>query len=134
MPLTVLFALVPQVVAIARGGVRAPSGRQIDAAVVGAVSGFMIAGKVLSPQYMLWLIPVLPLLVRGVAGALVTLAICALTTVVYPYLSPALEQLAPGHGWALLAVGTRNALLVACYALAVWRAAASGPLPQRLRA
>jgi hypothetical protein len=38
-----------------------------------------------------------------------------LTTAVYPYLSPALEQRAAGQGWALLCVGARNLLLIAWY-------------------
>ena len=81
----------------------------------------MIAGKVLSPQFMLWIAPLLPLAVEGVAGSLFALATMALTTVVYPYLSPALEQREPGHGWALFAIGTRNLLLVGWYFLSLYR-------------
>jgi uncharacterized membrane protein len=132
VPLTVLFALAPQVVAMVGGRRREVGGRALDAAVVGAVTGFLIAGKVLSPQYMLWLIPLLPLLADGAGGVALTLLICGLTTLVYPYLSPALEQREPGHGWALLAVGSRNLLLVGCYVLALVRARGSRPAEQRL--
>jgi len=46
----------------------------------------------------------------------------ALTTAVYPYLSPALEQREPGHGWALLALGGRNLLLIGWYCAFFFRA------------
>jgi len=120
MPLMLVFALAPQLVAIARGFGRGQP-RIFDHALVGGVLGFMIAGKVLSPQFMLWIAPLLPLAVEGVAGSLFALATMALTTVVYPYLSPALEQREPGHGWALLAIGTRNLLLVGWYFLSLYR-------------
>jgi hypothetical protein len=120
MPLTILFALAPQVVAIVRGFGKGDD-RIVDHALFGAAVGFMIAGKVLSPQFMLWIAPLLPLVAEGFGGALVALAIGVLTTLVYPYLSPALEQRVPGHGWALLAIGSRNLLLVGLYWLSMYR-------------
>jgi uncharacterized membrane protein len=124
MPLTVLFALFPQAMAIARGLRSERRERVLDYATFGTVAGFMIAGKVLSPQFMLWIAPLLPLAIEGYWGAALALITAALTTVVYPYLSPALEQREPGHGWALLAVSSRNLLLLGWYALATYRAAA----------
>jgi len=116
MPLTVLFALAPQIVAlVGRFRQREESEHAFEHAAVASVLGFMIAGKVLSPQFMLWIAPLLPIAVEGPAGAVVTLLIGGLTTAVYPYLSPALEQRAPGQGWALLCVGARNLLLIAWY-------------------
>jgi hypothetical protein len=47
-----------------------------------------------------------------------------LTTAVYPYLSPALEQREPGHGYALLALGGRNLVLVGWYCAFFFRALA----------
>jgi hypothetical protein len=116
MPLTVVVALAPQVVALSRR-LRHDEveGRTFEHATLATVAGFMIAGKVLSPQFMLWIAPLLPLAVEGPAGAFFTLMIGALTTAVYPYLSPALEQRAPGHGYALLAVGARNLVLIGWY-------------------
>jgi hypothetical protein len=122
MPLTIVFALAPQVVFMVRRLGKRGDERTVDHAVFGAAVGFMIAGKVLSPQFMLWIAPLLPLVAEGVGGSMVALAIGVLTTVVYPYLSPALEQRAPGHGWALLAVGSRNLLLVGWYWLSMYRA------------
>ena len=116
MPLTVLFALAPQIVAlVGRFRQREESARAFEHAALASVLGFMIAGKVLSPQFMLWIAPLLPIAVEGPAGAVASLLIGGLTTAVYPYLSPALEQRAPGQGWALLCVGARNLLLIAWY-------------------
>ena len=95
----------------------------LDDAVFGGTVGFLIAGKVLSPQYMLWIAPLLPLVANGFVGSFLALTTAVLTTVVYPYLSPALEQRAPGHGWALLAIGSRNLLLLGWYGVACFRAA-----------
>jgi uncharacterized membrane protein len=116
MPLTVLFGLAPQIVAlVGRFRQREEGERAFEHAALAGVLGFMIAGKVLSPQFMLWIAPLMPVAVEGPAGALGTLLIGGLTTAVYPYLSPALEQRAPGQGWALLCVGARNLLLIVWY-------------------
>lgn len=126
IPALVLLALVPQGIAFFRG-----LGREEDAqgrlglyAAAGGVLGFMIGGKVLSPQYMLWVAPFLPALIasagtplRRAVLACMALAVTALTSLVYPYWSPALEQREPGHVAALIAVGSRNLLLIALYAL-----------------
>jgi hypothetical protein len=120
LPFMLLFALLPQLVAIARGFARGRF-RIFEHALVGGVVGFMIAGKVLSPQFMLWIAPLLPLAVEGAAGSFLALATMALTTVVYPYFSPALEQREPGHGWALAAISSRNLLLVGWYGLSLYR-------------
>ncbi|MET0592435.1 MAG: glycosyltransferase family 87 protein [Polyangiaceae bacterium] len=117
MPLTVVFALAPQIVVLSRRLRHdEDEGSSFEHSTLATVLGFMIAGNVLSPQFMLWIAPLLPLAVEGPAGAFFTLLIGALTTAVYPYLSPALEQRAPGHGYALLAIASRNLLLVGWYA------------------
>jgi hypothetical protein len=126
MPLMVLMALMPQSLAVVRALTHRKGNdleRVVDYAVFGGTVGFLVAGKVLSPQFMLWIAPLFPLVVQGPAGALLALVTAVLTTVVYPYLSPALEQREPGHGWALLAVGSRNLLLLGWYVAATLRAA-----------
>ncbi len=95
------------------GGLQAESFPRHAAAFVLA---FMIGSKVLSPQYMLWLLPLLPLvggkIGKGVSGLLV--ASCLLTTLLYPIYYPTLLALgSPGE--ELLAA--RNLLLVAMFAL-----------------
>ncbi|HEX6243341.1 MAG TPA: hypothetical protein VFZ61_20650, partial [Polyangiales bacterium] len=131
IPGLLLLALLPQLLSL-----RGRLGRAGDehgsygvCAATCGVLGFMIGGKVLSPQYMLWLAPFLPLLAaqgrgavqRAALGAMALVA-CGLTSLIYPYWSPALEMQEPGHGAAVLALGARNLLLVALYAYAAYRA------------
>lgn len=80
------------------------------------VLAFMVGSKVLSPQYMLWLLPIAPLVGgkvgKGVSGIL--LAACLLTTLLFPYFYDSLLDLAaPGEGILI----ARNLLLVAMLAL-----------------
>ncbi len=120
VPALFLFALVPQLLML-RGE---RTQRRVLAAAMATVIGFLVGGKILSPQFLLWVVPLLALTMDSALLAAGALAVVGLTTAVYPYLSPALEQRAPGHGWALLCVGTRNMLLLALYAAMVARAAA----------
>jgi hypothetical protein len=113
-----LGVLVPQV-----GAFFGRLGRKDDGGDAGAqvalatVLGFMVFGKVLSPQFTLWVAPLLPLVCaaagfwRSLALALVALGIAVGTTIEYPFVAPALEMLAPGHLRAVLLVAGRNALL-----------------------
>lgn len=83
------------------------------------VLAFIIGSKVLSPQYMIWLLPLVPLAACGfwsvgVSGIL--LAACWLTTQVYPVYYGELMQLRPPGTDLLLA---RNLLLVILWALLV---------------
>ncbi len=79
------------------------------------ILGFIIGSKVLSPQFMLWLVPFLPLVATGWQLAILALLAAALTTVEYPYMSAALEMREPGHIEAVFAVLTRNVCLIALY-------------------
>jgi hypothetical protein len=132
-PMLILLALLPQGLALTRDKSWSSGSLAKGGAVVTATSlGFMIGGKVLSPQYMLWVVALLSLRATTPLRALGLFCAAVLTTVVYPYLSPALEERAPGHGWALLALGTRNLLLVALYVattLAAAGARARPPVP-----
>jgi len=78
---------------------------------------FMLGSKVLSPQYMLWLLPLVPLAAGGLAGACVSaifLVTCWATTQVFPvHYSELLDGRYPGPDLLLF----RNLLLVALWAL-----------------
>jgi uncharacterized membrane protein len=71
-------------VAFARGPARHERVVRYSAAVVVA---FVAFGKVLSPQYLLWLIPLVPLVrgARGVAATLLLTVACVLTQVWFPF-------------------------------------------------
>jgi hypothetical protein len=81
----------------------------------GAVAAWTVFGKVLSPQYMTWLAPLVPLAAgrRGLHAAAVFLAALMLTQV---------EYFGGDHGlrdqtWVVWMLLLRNALLVWCFAL-----------------
>jgi hypothetical protein len=115
----VAAALAPQLVAFMAGGL----GRSEDAlgkvglrTTCAATLGFMIGGKVLSPQFAVWLAPLLAVAATEPLAAIAALASAALTTVEYPFTAAALEMLAPGHAWAVTYIATRNVLFIALYA------------------
>lgn len=88
---------------------------------------FMIASKVLSPQYMLWLLPLLPLAANGVFGAgvaAVFLAACWTTTRIYPAYYGQLMDLEPG---AISLLAGRNLLLILLWVLVLAVPAAGMP-------
>jgi hypothetical protein len=88
-------------------------------AAVAAVCAFVAFGKVLSPQFLIWLIPLVPLVRgrRGLWGGSLLLAALVLTQVWFPfrYFRLALDFEA-GLSWVLLA---RDLLLVALVLLLV---------------
>ena len=81
------------------------------------ILAFMLGSKVLSPQYLIWLLPLVPLSFGGLAGAgvsLVFLAACWTTTQVFPtHYADLLNFRHPGPGLLL----GRNLLLVLLWGL-----------------
>jgi len=78
---------------------------------------FMIGSKVLSPQYVIWLLPLVPLAARGlwgVATSTILLAICWTTTQIFPF---HYEELYRGEAPAVNVLLGRNVLLVVLWAL-----------------
>lgn len=78
---------------------------------------FMIASKVLSPQYMLWLLPLVPLAAAGISGigvAAIFLIVCWTTTQIYPNHYGQLMDLDSG---AVAMLIVRNLLLIMLWAL-----------------
>ena len=90
-----------------------------------AVLALIVAGKVLSPQYLVWLVPFVPLLdapAGRVARPLFVIA-CAATALEYL----ATRHLASFELWAILALNCRNALLVALLVVLLGRGSAGDP-------
>jgi hypothetical protein len=119
MYLLPIGVLVPQL-----GGFFGGLGRDEDGSgevglrvTLATVLGFMVFGKVLSPQFALWLVPLLPLVCRNVGLALVAVGIAVGTTIEYPFVAAALEMLKPGHAQAVFLVAGRNALLVLLFVI-----------------
>lgn len=81
-----------------------------------AILAFIAFGKVLSPQYVIWLFPFLAV-VRGPTGALarpIFLACCLATTLIYPW---GIDRLIGFDRLAVLLLNGRNLLLLALWAL-----------------
>ena len=101
----------------ARGPV---DGRRLVRYAFASVTAFVVFGKVLSPQYLLWLVLFIPAL-RGLRANPVTalLAAAALVTAVYfPRWFPAIvEDLAPN---GLAAIAIRNVFIAALLLALVW--------------
>lgn len=76
------------------------------------ILAFMLGSKVLSPQYMIWLLPLVPLGAEGAFGVFLSavfLTACYLTTQIYPF---HYHQLVVGHEPEVMLLLARNALLV----------------------
>ena len=115
--------LLAGVVALLAGamtlGRRGPPGsRELLLASFGAITAFAVLGKVLSPQFLIWVAPLTALAASWRMYPLAaTLAAAQLLTLVeYPGLYESLER--NEHG-AMLVVGLRNAVLCAAVALAI---------------
>jgi hypothetical protein len=87
------------------------------------ILAFMLGSKVLSAQYAIWLLPLVPLSSGGIAVPAIFVAVCFATTQVYPvYYDDLLTLQAPGPGLLL----ARNLLLVLLWVLLLL-------LPERTR-
>jgi uncharacterized membrane protein len=103
-----LLAVAAVWIAFARSR-RTPA--QLALAAAAAVAAFAVLGRVLSPQYLLWLLPLVALLAPRVrvAGALLVAAML-LTRAIYPARYDALVAFEATPIWLLV---TRDALLLA---------------------
>ena len=126
LPLTALLLIITVLVIyrrLRRGGTKSLHFPRCAAALILA---FMLGSKVLSPQYVLWLLPLVPLCAGGLAGAglsLLFLAACWATTQVFPtHYGDLLGLRPPGPQLLLL----RNALLAALWVLLLLPASRTG--------
>jgi glycosyl transferase family 87 len=115
LPMTGVLFLITALVMYRRRG-RLDAGR-FPRYAAALILAFMLGSKVLSPQYMIWLLPIVPLGVGGLAGAgvsLIFLAACWTTTQVFPiHYGDLLNGRYPGPDLLL----ARNLLLVILWAL-----------------
>lgn len=127
--LLVALALVATWVRAWRHG----TGLGIEAVVwssLAGVSGFMVTSRVLSPQYLLWLLPVAAAGLAAVAGPARgllrwsgwLLAATALTQLEFPLLYAGLTVHRPWSVWPVGVLLARNAVLVALCVVALRRA------------
>jgi hypothetical protein len=104
---------------------RRPSRDALVLASLGITLAFVVFGKVLSPQYLVWLLPPAAVVAgRGHYVAPALIAAAALTTQLYfpgHYFDVVFQ-----HAWAVVAVGVRNALLLLAL-VATARALARSP-------
>ena len=98
---------------------RGPDERQrLVTACVAALAAYVAFSRVLSPQYIVWLIPLVPLLtgVTGVVAEGLLLAACAVTMTWFPGRFVHLQHISPVSWLVLL----RNVLLVLVFAATAW--------------
>jgi hypothetical protein len=110
--------------AAARGPAR-PGARRLVLASLTAVVAFASFGKVLSPQFLVWVVPLGALAVAWGAWteALLSAAATALTLVEFP---SRYFDLVAGDGLPLAVVAVRDALLVALVGVALVRVRSAG--------
>jgi hypothetical protein len=109
---------------------RGAAGREtLVRACAAALCAFVALGKVLSPQFLIWLIPLVPLVRgrRGLSGAALLGTALVLTQIWFPFRYFRLaEDFEPGLSWFLL---VRDVVLVALALLLAWPAHLRQRLP-----
>lgn len=111
-PVIVGATLLAAVAAIARD--RLPAPRLLVSAALAALLALIVSNKVLSPQYVVWILPLVPLTGGWLRGTLVA-AILA-TAITFPWLYGGVVMLEAGP-MSLIVI--RNALLLAAWVIAV---------------
>ncbi len=99
---------------------RSPRGKdELVLGVTAAVVAYVVFSKVFSPQYLVWLIPLVPLLGGrvGVRATVLLVAILGVTQIFEPYRQG--EYWTFSHAWVDWVVVARNVLVVALLAVLV---------------
>ena len=88
LPITGALLLVTSLVTYGKYRAGRLGGEAFPRYAAALILAFMLGSKVLSPQYVIWLLPLVPLSFGGLAGvgvSAVFLAACLTTTLVFPY-------------------------------------------------
>ena len=95
-----------------------------------AILASMVTAKVLSPQYLVWLLPFVAVLGgwTGSRGRWLFLFGCVTTSIIYP--GPGFAQLQTHQGTAIFLLNLRNVLLLALLALLLFGPSAEVPPPK----
>jgi len=96
-----------------------PTRERLLVAATAAVCAFIIFDPVLSPQYLIWLVPLVMMVPgrRGLAAILLLAASMALTQVWFPQHYPLLKQFLPLESWAVIA---RDLVLLVLFGTLAW--------------
>jgi hypothetical protein len=121
------LALLVSAALILRLAARRPTREGLVLAALAITLAFVVWSKVLSPQYMVWLLP-LAAVAAGHGQRLGPLLIAAASLTTQLWFPVHYFDVVYQHAWAVVAVGVRNVLLVAALA-ATARALARSPLP-----
>jgi hypothetical protein len=121
------LALLISAALILRLAARRPTRDGLALAALAITLAFVVFSKVLSPQYVVWLLPLAAVAAgHGYRLAPALVAVASLTTQLW---FPAnYFDVVYQHAWAVVTVGVRNALLLAAL-VATARALARSPLP-----
>ena len=115
-PVTVVLLLITALFAYREHRLERLDAARFPRYAAALILAFMLGSKVLSPQYVIWLLPLVPLSFGGFTGlgvSAVFVAVCWTTTQVYPYhYADLLEGRPPGAELLL----TRNFLLAVLWA------------------
>jgi hypothetical protein len=117
LPVTAVLLIITALVTFIKHRRRGISAGDYPGLVAAFVLAFMIGAKVLSPQYMIWLLPLIPLAAGGgwaLVASGIFLVACWTTTQIFPFHYLQLTHLEPGAVNLLLA---RNLLLVILWGL-----------------
>ncbi len=124
----VALAVVAGVLVVVWIGLSAPRKPRLAQLAFLAVLAFLLTTKVWSPQYSLWLVPLLalarPRWRLALVWQFVEIAVWFVTLTLLLGLDPAQSAHGIGYGWLMLLIGIRDALLLSLAALIVrdmWR-------------
>jgi uncharacterized membrane protein len=102
---------------LAAGAARRPGPRELVLASLGAVAAFAAFGKVISPQYLVWTLPLAALALAWRRHALFG-ALAGATVLTFVEFPAHYFSVVDAEPWALALVAARNALLVVAVGLA----------------